>query len=57
MKNRTAVGDCPNKSIATRARREMEQLFDGSVFLEVWVKVRRGGTDSGAVLKRLGYDE
>ena len=45
------------KAIATRARQEMERLFDGAVFLEVWVKVRRGWADSDAALKRLGYGE
>ena len=44
------------KSIATRARRDMEQLFGGKVFLEVWVKVRRGWADSEAVLGRLGNE-
>ena len=44
------------KTIASRARLDMERLFGGSVFLEVWVKVRRGWADSGAALKRLGYD-
>jgi GTP-binding protein Era len=44
------------KAIASRARQEMERLFGGSVFLEVWVKVRRGWADSAAALKRLGYD-
>ena len=32
------------KLIATDARRDMEKLFGGKVFLEVWVKVRRGWT-------------
>lgn len=41
------------KSIATRARRDMEALFGGKVFLEVWVKVRKGWADSEAVLRRL----
>jgi GTP-binding protein Era len=44
------------KSIATLARRDMERLFGGKVFLEVWVKVRRGWAESEATLKRLGYD-
>ena len=44
------------KTIATRARQEMERLFGGAVYLEVWVKVRRGWADSAAALKRLGYD-
>lgn len=45
------------KSIASRARRDMEALFGGKVFLEVWVKVRKGWADSAAVLKRLGEEE
>ena len=45
------------KTIASRARHEMERLFDGSVFLEVWVKVRRGWADSNAAIRRLGYGE
>ena len=45
------------KSIASKARLEMERLFDGSVFLEVWVKVRRGWSDSASALRRLGYEE
>jgi GTPase len=45
------------KSIASRARRDMETLFGGKVFLEVWVKVRKGWAESAAVLKRLGEEE
>ena len=44
------------KAIATQARRDMERLFGGKVFLEVWVKVRRGWADSEAALKRMGFD-
>lgn len=44
------------KFIASRARRDMEELFGGKVYLEVWVKVRRGWADSEAALKRLGYE-
>ena len=45
------------KGIATEARRDMERLFGGKVFLEVWVKVRRGWANSEASLKRLGYGD
>jgi GTPase len=45
------------KTIASRARQDMETLFGGKVFLEVWVKVRKGWADSAAVLKRLGEEE
>ena len=44
------------KAIATQARRDMERLFGGKVFLEVWVKVRRGWAESEAALKRMGFD-
>jgi GTP-binding protein Era len=33
------------KSIATQARLDMEELFGGRVYLDVWVKVRRGWAD------------
>ena len=45
------------KTIASRARQDMERLFGCSVFLEVWVKVRRGWADSNAAIRRLGYGE
>lgn len=44
------------KKIGTAARGQMEQLFGGKVFLEVWVKVKSGWADSDVTLKRLGYD-
>jgi GTP-binding protein Era len=34
----------------------MEKLFDGKVFLEVFVKVRSGWADSAHMLKTLGYE-
>jgi GTP-binding protein Era len=43
------------KAIATQARHDMETLFGGKVFLEVWVRVKRGWADSDAMLTRLGY--
>jgi len=44
------------KRIASDARRDLERLFDGKVYLEVWVKVRTGWTDDETALKRLGYE-
>jgi len=44
------------KAIATQARQDMEKLFGGKVFLEVWVKVKPGWMDDRSMLKRLGYD-
>jgi len=43
------------KSIATAARRDMERLFGGKVFLEVWVRVSAGWADDERILTRLGY--
>lgn len=43
------------KAIATAARRDMEQLFGGKVFLEVWVRVKAGWSDDERTLTRLGY--
>jgi GTP-binding protein Era len=44
------------KTIASRARQDMEQLFGSKVFLEVWVKVKSGWVDDERALRRLGYD-
>ena len=43
------------KSIATQARKDMEQLFDGKVYLEVWVRVKQGWADDARSLHALGY--
>lgn len=43
------------KRIATDARKDMERLFGGKVFLQVWVKVRRGWSDDRRTLRELGY--
>jgi GTP-binding protein Era len=34
----------------------MERMFDGAVFLEVFVKVKSGWADDERMLKTLGYD-
>lgn len=44
------------KEIATQARLDMEKLFDGKVFLEVFVKLRSGWADDQRVLHSLGYE-
>jgi GTPase len=43
------------KSIATQARKDMEELFDGKVYLEVWVRVKQGWADDTRSLHALGY--
>ena len=44
------------KRIATEARQDMERLFDGKVYLEVFVKVKSGWADDERLLKSLGYE-
>ncbi len=43
------------KAIATQARHDMETLFGGKVFLEVFVRVKRGWAATDASLARFGY--
>jgi GTP-binding protein Era len=49
------AGGTKMKEIGTAARAEMERLFGGRVFLEIWVRVRKGWADDEASLTRLGY--
>jgi GTP-binding protein Era len=43
------------KSISMQARRDLERLFGGPVYLEVWIRVKKGWADDDASLTRLGY--
>src|SRR4029453_4249883 len=45
-------GGARMKAIATQARAEMERLFGGKVFLEVWVRVKSGWADTDRSLTR-----
>lgn len=45
------------KLIGTRARVQMEKMFDQKVFLNLWVKVKKGWGDQEAQLRSLGYSE
>ena len=44
------------KRMASAARRDMEKLFGGKVYLGAWVKVRKAWTDDARVLRQLGYE-
>jgi GTP-binding protein Era len=44
------------KLIGTEARRDMEKLFGGKVFLQIWVKVKQGWADDERTLKNLGFE-
>ncbi len=44
------------KRMASAARRDMEKLFGGKVYLGTWVKVRKAWTDDARILRQLGYE-
>jgi len=44
------------KLIGSDARRDMEKLFGGKVFLQIWVKVKHGWADDERTLKSLGFE-
>ena len=48
-------GGARMKAIASQARADMERAVRRAVFLEVWVRVKRGWADNDAMLTRLGY--
>jgi len=49
------AGGAKLKAIGSAARKELEALFGGKVYLEVWVKVRGGWTDDENMVARFGY--
>ncbi len=44
------------KRMASAARKDLEKLFGGKVYLGTWVKVRKAWTDDARVLRQLGYE-
>jgi GTP-binding protein Era len=44
------------KRIGSEARQELQALFDGKVYLELWVKVRSGWADDETHLQSYGYE-
>ncbi len=44
------------KDISTQSRLDMERLFGGPVYLEIWVKVKSGWADNEAGLRAYGYE-
>ena len=43
------------KLIGQEARKDIERLLDRRVMLHLWVKVRKGWTNSAGALRELGY--
>jgi GTP-binding protein Era len=50
------AGGARLKRMASAARKDMEKLFGGKVYLGTWVKVRKAWTDDARVLRQLGYE-
>lgn len=44
------------KRIATEARQDIQNLLEKPVFLDVYVKVRKGWTEREATLRELGHE-
>lgn len=44
------------KSIGSKARQDIEKLIERQVFLQLWVKIKAGWSDSEQALRNLGYD-
>lgn len=44
------------KEISTQSRLDMEKLFGGPVYLEIWIKVKSGWADNEAGLRAYGYE-
>lgn len=45
------------KRIGEQARKDMEQVLDCKVFLQLWVKVKEGWADDERALRSLGYTD
>jgi GTPase len=49
------TGGARLKRIASAARRDMERLFGGKVYLQTWVKVKSRWSEDERLLRELGY--
>jgi len=45
------------KQIGTHARKEIENLLDCKVNLQLWVKVKKDWRDSDFLMKNFGYNK
>ncbi len=45
------------KRIGERARKELEEILDRKVFLQLWVKVKAGWADDERALRSLGFED
>ncbi|MBL8525862.1 MAG: GTPase Era [Betaproteobacteria bacterium] len=44
------------KRIGTDARKEMEETFGCKVYLELWVRIKKGWADDDALVRQYGYE-
>lgn len=44
------------KRIATEARQDIREMLDKPVFLEIYIKVRKGWSEKESALRDLGYE-
>ena len=44
------------KRIGTDARKDMETTFGGKVYLELWVRIKKGWADDDALVRQYGYE-
>ena len=44
------------KRIGTDARKEMEETFGCKVYLELFVRVKKGWADDDALVRQYGYE-
>ena len=51
-----ALGEVGKVGVAIDSLEDMERLFGSRVYLEVWVRVRRGWMDDPRTLRSLGYE-
>jgi GTP-binding protein Era len=45
------------KKIGSLARSELEEMYEGKVFLKLWVRVREGWRDNEAQLRNFGFNQ
>ena len=45
------------KKVGERARLDIEKMLEGKVFLQLWVKLKEGWSDSERALRSLGYSD
>ena len=44
------------KRIGTDARKEMEASFGCKIYLELWVRIKKGWADDSALIRQYGYE-